>query len=704
MQDPISSIIVLDSGRLILRVYDIETIFEEFSITVADKAFNILKEFRINRFTNQVDALVKYLTEENCDYWVGFNNVNFDAQVLQYIIDNHTYWVDKTGAQICAMIWRFSQDVIYQTNNGLFPPYREDWLWAKQMDLFKIHHFDNENRRTSLKWCEYSMDMEDIEEMPLPHVQWTWRNNLQVPEDRMWGNEQFSMIDQYRRNDVKATCMLLKYTLGEVENEVYKGKDKIQDRLDMITEFKLPQEAMNWSDVKVGDELNKLGYMNLKGIKNPKELIELKKNAKRKKRFTFGDCIPPYVTFQTPEFQALYNKVKNVVVKITVDKKEKKEQEFPFSYNKTNYLIARGGLHSNEKNRIVVPTDSEILMDADIGSQYPNAIFKRKLYPSHLGPEWLVMYGGTIQRRLTYKAKGKTDKRAKGIAEMLKLSLNGGGFGKLNEPSNWQYDPFAAFQCTIGNQFEILMLIEALEIGGIHVISANTDGIVCLFDRAKLDTYYQICHEWEDKVQMPVIDGKKLGELEYKEYKKIVQKSVNDYIAIPVEGEVKKKGDFMTEFELNKNRSRRILPLIYENYFTKGIQPEETISSHNSLPDFCIGLKSSKDYHYEGIGQDGKPTIYHKVIRYFVSRDGELLVKVKNEGSEATGPQVSNCEARDYGHWWTTVCNSYGGSSTQQINPKYYLEAAWDFIRSIEASTKKNKRVVHNPAQRNLFS
>lgn len=691
-------------NELNLKVYDIETPFEEFSITIADRHFKNPIDFRINRFKNQIDAFCKYMLETNPDYWVGFNNVNFDSQVIQYIIDNQEKWIDKTGAQITAMIWQFAQDVIDDTNNGLFPPYREKWLWSKQMDLMRIHHFDNEARRTSLKWLEYSMDLDDIEEMPIPHAGYKEVKNRMVPYDRLWEQKEFDLTDLYRRNDVKATCIFLEYTFGEVEHEVYKGKNKIQDRLDIIDEFKLPAEAMNWSDVKIGDELNKLGYMKLKGIKDQKELYELKRKRKGKTKFTFGDCIPSYVKFTSPVFNSFYERIKPIKVDL-IDRKDKKTgkkkgQEFIFTFNGTTYTIAKGGIHSNEKNRIVIPAPTEILMDADVGSQYPNAIFKRKLYPSHLGPEWLTMYGGTIQKRLVFKSKGKTDSRAKGIAEMLKRSLNGGGFGKLNESTNWQYDPFSAFSCTIGNQFEILMLIEALEERFIHVISANTDGIVCLFDRTKLDTYYKICHEWEAKV-----GNTQMGQLEYTEYKKMVQKSVNDYLAIDIDDKVKKKGDFMTEFELNKNRSKRILPLIYEQYFVSGNEPEETIEKHKFLSDFCVGLKASRNYHYESIDQDGTKSLYHRVVRYFVSREGRLLVKVKNEGSEATGPQVSNCEARDYGHWKTTEVNSYGRPprSLEEVDRKYYLESAHEFIRSIEKSVKKGKKQVFNKDQGSLF-
>jgi len=697
-------------NELIIKVHDIETLFEEFSITISDPGFKNPLDLRINRFTNQIDSICKALQDISVNYWCGYNNVQFDAQVCQFVLDNQERWVDKTGAEICALIWQFATDVIDLTNNGLFPPYREKYLWAKQMDLFKIHHFDNDARSTSLKWCEYTMDMEDIEEMPLPHVEWEWIGNHRVPKDRLWGPKEFEMTDHYRRNDVKATCKLLDYTLGNVENEVYKGKNKIQDRIDIITEFNLPPEAMNYSDVKIGDELNKLGYMKLKKIQNERVLYDLKKNRKARKGFTYRDCIPNYINFTTPAFRDLLERIGPVKVELR-DKKDKdgkkRSQFFKFTFNGTIYTLARGGLHSNEKNRTLIPSESEHLMDADIGSQYPCAIFKRKLFPSHLGPEWLTMYGSTIVRRISYKARGKTDKRAKGVAEMLKLSLNGGGFGKLNEPTNWQYDPFAAFSCTIGNQFEILMLIEALEVeGGIHVVSANTDGIVCLFDKNKLDKYYEICHAWEKKVQMPIVEGQLLGALEFTEYSKMVQKSVNDYIAMPIEGKVKKKGDFMTEFELNKNPSRRILPLIYEQYFTKGVSPEDYLKSYEDISDFCIGLKASRNYHYEATDSSGKDiTKYNRVVRYYVSNEGKLLIKVKNEGSEATGPQISNCEARDQSYWRTTECNNYGSATFKErgVCEKYYLEAAHEFIDSIERGQKKGKKSIHNPNQQTLW-
>lgn len=57
---------------------------------------------------------------------------------------------------------------------------------------------------------------------------------------------------------------------------------------------------------------------------------------------------------------------------------------------------------------------------------------------------------------------------------MYKLALNAGYFGKTIETTNWQYGPEVGYYCTIGNQFEILMLIEMLSLKGIQCVSANT--------------------------------------------------------------------------------------------------------------------------------------------------------------------------------------------------------------------------------------
>lgn len=673
---------------MILRVADTETLAGGFLYGDIDHDTKEVRVFRIDKYRNDLSDFVNYILYAPKDYLVTFNGEAFDGPVIQYILDNWMLWGDLTSEQIVKKIYQFAQDTIDDTNNNLPPKYRPWEFNFPLMDLFRIHHYDNEARRCSLKWLEYSMDLENIEEMPIHHSV----KDL-TPE----------MIDEivgYWNNDGLATDRLLDITLGNTHFEEYRGKNKIQDRLDIMSEFGI-RGAMNFSDVKIGDELNLRGYMKETGLSR-KQIKEIRKKRVPTKPFTYGDCIPSYVKFQTPQFQNFYEKVKNVQVKL--GKVKKGEQEFPLTVNKTTYTVARGGIHSNEKKRIIFPLAGQILRDADVGSQYPNAIVKRRLFPSHLGPEWLIIYQATIELRLKYKAMAENmsyteDERRKfkGVAEMLKLALNGGGFGKTNEPSNWQYDPFVQFSCTIGNQFEMLMLIERLEMEGIHVVSANTDGIVCLFDEEKEVKYKEICDWWEKTV-----GNDKMGKLEFTDFEKLIQTSVNSYLAVKKGGKVKKKGKiFLTSTELHKNKSMRIVPIALEKYFVDKTPIEETIQNHSNIFDFCMGVKASKDYHYEAVNnKTGDKDIYHRIVRYFVSENGKVLLKVKNEDSDSDGADIQQCEA---GGWLSTVYNVAKEQNVSKLNVdySYYIDKALDISFEIEHPGKK--RVKTNKDQLSLF-
>jgi len=105
----------------------------------------------------------------------------------------------------------------------------------------------------------------------------------------------------------------------------------------------------------------------------------------------------------------------------------------------------------SELNYDIVRSCMRIQVNMDT-AQYPNAIRKYKIYPSHLGKVWNDMLTGKIQRRLHYKqlAKETGDPKYASLQEMGKLSLNGGAYGRLNTKGDWQEDPCAMIKVTIG--------------------------------------------------------------------------------------------------------------------------------------------------------------------------------------------------------------------------------------------------------------
>ena len=397
------------TDELKVEIYDIECLAGMFlycGYQPSGKKVSYELSFR----KNQIDALIKHLKEDTIDYYVSFNGLAYDSQILQYILDESEKWYDLTNDELLDKIYSHSQDTIDLLKYERPPRYNESYLDNPQIDLFKVHHMDNRANRCSLKWLEFSMDMPNIEEMPYSHRQ------------RVFTEKELDEIVDYCWNDVEATTKFWEVTIGKTDNDIYKDNDKIQDRLDIIEELNFPPKTINYADVKIGDEINKMGYIKETGCKYS-DIYEKKKNRKPTTKFTFGDCIPDYVKFQTPEFQQFYKHVSKQVFQFH----SKPAQEFVFTYGKTTYSIMKGGIHSHDKDRTLRATPKVLLKDADIGSQYPNAINKRKLYPNHLGPKWNINYEKNIHKRLEFKSLGKTNKKYKGLANTWKLCLNGGG-------------------------------------------------------------------------------------------------------------------------------------------------------------------------------------------------------------------------------------------------------------------------------------
>jgi len=224
------------------------------------------------------------------------------------------------------------------------------------------------------------------------------------------------------------------------------------------------------------------------------------------------------------------------------------------------------------------------------------------------------------------------------------------------------------------------MLIEAYELAGINVISANTDGVTIMVDKSQVDKMHELNKWWSELTQY---------ELERTDYSKIIFSTVNDYLAIKTDGEIKKKGDFLTDFELHKNKSARIVPIALERFFVNDVPVDTTIHNHTNIYDFCLRQKASKDFHYEGKTKDGKTHTYNKLIRYYVSNTGEKLLKVKNENSDSGAAEVMQVEAGD---WMVTVCNKLKPDHPlDNINHSYYVERAERIIHKIQLEGKRRK-------------
>jgi hypothetical protein len=648
-----------------ILIYDIETMQELFLIGIYNPESKTYTEFEVSKDKNQLDGYMRFIEQHPEYYWVGYNNLRFDSQVIEWILRNYEDWHELTALETAAKIAQKAADIIHDANYDVFPEYREEWLTLKQIDVFRVNHYDNKNRMVSLKRLEFEMDLENIEEMPIHHT----KTNMT--------DEDIQLTKDYCKNDVMATYEFYKVTIGQTDHPLYKGNNQIELRQDIEEEFGIP--CLNYSDSKIGDEMIKKFYCQEKNIL----YSDLPKKGLFRTEVKVRHCIADYITFQTPKLQEFLKTISKE--KLTIKDEFKESVEF---YDNI-YTFAKGGLHTENKPKIFEADADHIIVDWDVSSYYPAIIINNGKYPHHLGPEFLRGYKTMFDKRLELKPLAKKDKKIKGIVGALKLAVNS-VYGKSSDMQSWIYDRQLTMFTTITGELSLLMLIEAYELAGIHIISANTDGVTILVKNASFDTMTAINKWWMDLTSY---------ELERTDYSKIIFSTVNDYLAIKTDGEIKKKGDFLTDFELHKNKSARIVPIALEQFFVNDVPVADTIRNHTNIYDYCLRQKASKDFHYEGYSKETK-TVYNKLIRYYVSNTGEKLLKVKNENSDSTAVDVSQVEAGD---WVMHVCNHLTPDHPlDNINHAYYIERAERIIHKIQLEGKKRKIIV-NPNQMTLF-
>lgn len=238
---------------------------------------------------------------------------------------------------------------------------------------------------------------------------------------------------------------------------------------------------------------------------------------------------PAFIDFRTPNMQKVLSRVCNIPLVIGRNGRVQKTEAFDklvFNINDMSYKMGIGGLHSQETSRSLYTTEDEILIDEDVTGYYPKLIINNKLIPPACGYRFHSIFEGIYERRV----KAKRAKQ-KAIAETLKIVLNG-TFGKLGQPYSIFYAPRQMITVTLTGQLSLLMAIERLEMRGVSVVSANTDGFTSLVPRYLLDKFHATLFDWECDTGF---------DLEEVRYRSMHNRSVNGYIAIPFVWDADKK-------------------------------------------------------------------------------------------------------------------------------------------------------------------
>lgn len=273
-----------------LWIYDIETLKSCFTYTAINVDTQEIVQFVLHKDRFELNDFMSHLFDVYAQ--VGFNNLSFDYPIIHYIMCNSDQWSDDIEYRDWAIldIYEEAQRIINIQNiePKQWSEIQPKDVLIKQLDLFKLWHYNNPARSTSLKALEISMNFPNVIECRIPHD----KEDITL--------EEVKEILNYNLNDVLATL------------EFYnKSRAKIDLRKELAKKFGIP--CINWSDSKIGEQL----ILKLYCDKTGKNKYETNKLRTFRKSIDLSKCILNYIKFESVEFTKLLDKFKSTTIQGT---------------------------------------------------------------------------------------------------------------------------------------------------------------------------------------------------------------------------------------------------------------------------------------------------------------------------------------------------------------------------------------------------
>lgn len=471
----------------------------------------------------------------------------------------------------------------------------------------------------------------------------------------------------YNKNDVYLVC------------EIARQKpDEIKLRYSLGAAFNL--NLLCAARSSIADKLLYKFYSERSGL----SIDKFKDLRTQRTALSFNKIIFPHICFKTPELQKVLEDMKKVVIYRT----NKDAFEKVINFYGTTYTIATGGLHSQDRPAVLTSTDNYTYIHYDISSFYPSVMVAYNIAPKHLNNNVFVKMVDYF--RLT-RIKCKHTKDEDGLiitgvhnklaAEALKIVINA-IYGKFGFEMFFLFDRFAQMQVTINGQLMVMMVVEALELDGIHVVSANTDGIIVKLPKDKEEDFKRITDDW--------CAQNKLG-ADSEQYKLFVTRDINNYFNIQSNDKVEYKGSLDPHQYLKDLKKGYDMPIIAKavfEYFAHGVSVMETLRNHKDILDFCKTQNVGKQFEvvYQKV-ENGKVIDIHsqRHVRFYVSTKGVVIMKEnvydKKRSVLASGKPViilNKLDDKDI--------------ALRNIDYKYYYEEAYKIINPIKLGISPNQK------------
>ena len=327
------------------------------------------------------------------------------------------------------------------------------------------------------------------------------------------------------------------------------------------------------------------------------------------------------------------------------------------------HVFAWGGCHGADDKEAVF---EGIILHADVASMYPTTDIEYGLLSRKFkNPD-------DFKQMRDFRLKLKSEKNPKNKA--LKPMING-VYGAGKDRNNPSYDPLMANLTCIFGQMFILDLIDKLE-PYCRLLQTNTDGIFVLCENEEMkNKVIEITNQVGERLKM---------EFEIDEYTKLIQKDVNNYIAVKKNGELECKGA-MVKFNKPIDNDLPILNDAVRNYLAYDISVEQTINECKEYIKFQKVIKLSAKYkeiwYGNGVsGKDSKITSINgellkgKVHRVFASKrqsDGSIY-KLKIEKGIKSYEQFANTPT----HLFIDNEDVHDKSIPEYLDKEYYINEA----------------------------
>jgi hypothetical protein len=606
--------------------YDFEVFKEDFLVVIID--YDTRKGKVI---VNDVSMLRKYYEHFQDDIWIGYNNRMYDQWIFKGILLGYDpYYINK----------KLIEEGVKGHNI------------VKKAWTIPMNNFDVTTGFHSLKQLEGFMGSR-IKESSVP-----------FDIDRKLTEQELNEVIDYCKHDVSET-------INVFENRV----EEFESQLALIEAFNLDMSQFTKTKAQLSAHI-----------------IGAEKQPDRDDEFNLSFPDTLVVSEKYQHIVDWYKKYTDKDYVISEMKKLQKQapitgikgkDKFDFSdegitkyiYSQklecdvagVPHVFAWGGIHG----AIPKYKDEGIILAADVASLYPSLMIEYGYISRNVNEP--NKFREIRDKRLELKAK----KDPRQLPMKIVINAN---YGAMKDQYNPLFDPLMSNNVCLSGQLLLLDLIEKLE-PYCKLIQSNTDGVFLKVEKeSDIELIKSVAKEWEQRTRL---------DLEWELFEKIYQKDVNNYIIIDKNGKYKSKGAYVKKL----NNLDYDLPIVNKaliNYFTKGIEIEQTINECNQLREFQKIVKVSRLYLR---ALHGEVVLPERVLRVFADKreDAQGVFKVKLKMKDGIEQEVPDKIANTPERCFIDNDDVKEKLIPDHLDKDYYIDVAKERLNAFLGIPKKRK-------------